>query len=337
MRRLAAALAALLVLGALAASAAEAPAPELRVRLRPVAAAAGPLVRLDEVADLSGARAGEAAGVLLGRAPQAGQSRAITARAVGLRLEEEGFDARRVEVSGAAETMVGPFAPAPAGKAVKAEPVPADQRLQTLAVAWVRAALAERLGCPADDVDVKLEGLSATGVAGDLQSLKARVEWAAERARLGHQKVTILLSSGGGPRGRLEAYADAAVLRTVLVAARDLAAGRPLAPEDVAEARLRLADLSAGHLTDASQVAGQVLARALKAGAPLDSRALARQVLVRRGQPVQLVSESAGLKITETVIARSDGALGDPVVVERPGSRKQLAGKVADKGLVKVE
>ena len=104
--------AALLALGIFAAGAAEAPAPELRVRLRPASAAAGRFVRLDEVAELSGARAGEAAGVLLGRAPEAGQSRAITARAVVLRLEEEGFDARRVEVSGAAEAVVGTVAPA---------------------------------------------------------------------------------------------------------------------------------------------------------------------------------------------------------------------------------
>jgi flagella basal body P-ring formation protein FlgA len=326
-------------------------APELRVRLRSAATVAGGFVRLDEVAELSGSRAGEAAGVLLGRAPATGQSRALTSRAVGLRLEEEGFDARRFELGGAEETVIRPPAhiaalPAPAGRApaAKAAAVPAASptqsggELRDLAAGWLRSALAERLKCPIADVDVKVESARAAGASEDFRSAKAEVQWTGERVRLGRQSAAIALSVGEKSLGRLQVYFDAAVLRTVPVASRDLPVGKVLAAEDVAQARVRLADLSMEIPTDAGRLTGMIVTRAVQAGAPMDARGLGRRMVVRRGQPVTLVSEAGGARITETAVARSDGALGDAVVVERQGAQKQqLTGRAAGQGLVRME
>ncbi len=330
--------------------------PELLVTLRPAAAAVGAFVRLDEVAELDGARAAEAAGVLLGRAPLAGQAQALTARTVGLRLEEEGFDARRFEVVGAAETVVR-LATAPAGTAAPAAPAksapatavrpapakpapagPSDEELRQAASAWLRASLAARLGCPADDLDVQVASVRQSGLAGALDGLKADVQWPSGRVRLGRQNAAIVLTEGDRPAGRLQVSLDAGVLRTVPVATRDLTAGRSISADDVGSARVRLTDLAMEIPTDAAVLPGMLVERPIKAGAAFDVRQLARQNVVRRGQPVTLVSEAGGVRITETVVARSDAALGEPVTVERIGGRKQqLVGKAAGQGIVRME
>jgi len=343
------AVAVLLAVLSLAAAAARAdgePAADLRVRMRPSAAAAGGFVRLDEVAELSGPRAAEAAGVLLGRAPDAGRSRAISARSVGQRLEEEGFDARRVELSGAVETVVGTAAHGEAPAAVASSraggaktAAGSDDILRELAAGWIRSALAARLKCAAEELDVRVDSARAAGTAGELREARAEVQWSGSQVRLGRQSAVITLSDGGKQAGRVQVGFDAGVFRTVPVAARDLPAGRLLAAEDVASARVRLTDLSAELPSEAGLLSGVVTSRALRAGAPFDARTLVRQTVVRRGQPVTLVCESGAVRISETAIACADGALGDLVTVERAGGarKQQLAGRVAGPGLVKME
>jgi flagella basal body P-ring formation protein FlgA len=80
-----------------------------------------------------------------------------------------------------------------------------------------------------------------------------------------------------------------------------------------------------------------VPARTIRAGAVIETRDLAKQLLVRRGQPVTVVIESGSVQLSEVAVARSNGGLGEMVTVERPGSRRQLAGRVVGPGKVKVE
>ena len=311
----------------------------LGVQLRPAAAAAGKFVRLDEVAELSGERAGEAGSVLLGLAPAAGQRRTVTGQAVAGRLAEEGFECA---LTGASETVVLGPGQAPDQKPAQAPPAagpaaPVEESLTSLALVAVRASLAGHLGRPADDVEVKLEPLRAVGLPSESKGLTCQVRWPAGNPRLGRQRVEVAFSSGKEPAGCLEACADAAVWGPVLEAARNLAAGELLRPEDVRAARRRLAGSEADHLTSPAQLAGMVPVRAIRAGAVLETRDLAKQLLVRRGQAVTLVIESGSVRLSEAAVARSNGGLGDMVTVERPGSRRQLAGRVVDHGKVRME
>jgi flagella basal body P-ring formation protein FlgA len=188
-------------------------------------------------------------------------------------------------------------------------------------------------------VDVQIEALRTINVAGDPTGAKAEVQWAADRVQLGRQNATILLTAGDGKAlGRLNVALDAGLFRTVPVAGRDLPAGKVLGPEDVAMAKVRLTDLGPELPVNAAKLAGLVASRSVKAGTPLDVRLLGRQLVVRRGQPVTMMSQAGAVQITETVIAGSDGAVGDRVLVERPGARRQrLMGTVAAAGLVKVD
>ena len=329
-------------------AAASAPAGEenLVVKLRAEGVAAGAFVRLGEAAELSGARAAEAGEVLLGRAPDAGQIRLIGRQLVEERLREEGFPAESFALGGAEVVAVhAAAAPAPApAPAVKTSagatgPAEAGDQLKAQAAEWLRAELAKSLNLPIEDVEAVVVSCRTTNLARDAAKRDVQVKWLAGQPRLGRVRVEILLSAGGGgsEAGRLEVVADLAASRTVLVAARDLAVGERLGAEAIRAERVRLADSGTDYLTDERQLAGMVAVRAVKKGAPLAARQLAREVLVHRGQPVTVVAEADGLRLSQAGVARGDGALGDMVIVERLGSRAQLAGRVAGPGTVKVE
>jgi flagella basal body P-ring formation protein FlgA len=327
----------------------------LAVELRGFARSAGPFVRLDEVAELSGARAAQAGAVLLGRAPEAGRSRNIDRGTVERRLIEEGFEAGSFKVAGAQESKVASAAegapaasaenPAAPVKEQEKENAPAGtspkERLAGLVAERIRADLAAVLGCPAADVEAKLQ----FPVEPDLPAGSARpvfeLRWAGGKPRLGRQRLDIVLSAGE-PRDKRGAsaivvLADLAVMRDVLVAVRDLAAGEAIPADGVRPARVNITDAAADYVKDAAELTGKCPARAVRAGAPVDRRALAKLILVRRGQPVTLLTQSGPVKVTETVVARSDGGLDEVVLVERLDDRKQLAGRVAGNGLVKTE
>jgi flagella basal body P-ring formation protein FlgA len=317
----------------------------LSVELRAAARSAGAFVRLDEVAILRGARAPEAGAVLLGRAPEAGRDRIVAREAVERRLAEEGFEPGSFTVAGAKESRVAAAAeegsPAPDQEPEKEAPAPEAsprERLADLVAERARSAVAEVLRCAAADVEARLE-FAAEPAAAAPSAFEVR--WAGGKPRLGRQRLEVVPAAGKAgdakPAPVAVILADLAVRRDALVAVRDLAPGEPVAAADVRRARISTLDAAADFVKDASELVGKAPARGVRAGAPLDRRALAKLILVRRGQPVTLVSECGPVRITETAVARSDGGLDDVILVERMDNRRQLAGRVAGSGLVKTE
>ncbi len=334
---------AILAMLAAAGAAAGAEQPGLSVTLRPAARAAGRFVRLDEIAGLSGKRAAEAAKVLLGPAPRVGARAKLTRGEVACRLEEEGFDRRGFRLAGAGEVVVRPAAEkdsviraasaASTGGQPRA-PRTALPALQEKVAGWVRASLAERLSCEPERLEVRVSRVRGALPWG---RLTPRVQWPAGAVRLGRQRVGVALLSEGRRVGRLDACIETAARLKVLVATRNIGCGERLLPGDVRPTELRLTDLGASYFPGAKAPVGMCAARPIRAGEALRPRMLKKQKLVRRGQALTVVAEVGAIRVTERAVAKSDGGLGDMIVVERAGKRPPLTVRITGNGIARVD
>lgn len=101
----------------------------------------------------------------------------------------------------------------------------------------------------------------------------------------------------------------------VLTYARSLASGDVVQPEDVVWAEVQAHQAPAGAPQDAADVIGLSARRAMRAGAPVQSRDLTAPEVIARGDMVQVVYISGGVSLTVTGRATRDAAMGDAVVV----------------------
>ena len=124
-----------------------------------------------------------------------------------------------------------------------------------------------------------------------------------------------------------------------LVCDKPLTRGQLLNPASCRIVRKRLSQLPNQPLAPTDLEAGSQLSarRNLQAGDALGWMDVERQVLVRRGQTVQMLLESSnGMRIALTGQARGNGALGDSIEVTNISSGKIVRGLVAGEQMVRV-
>jgi flagellar basal body P-ring formation protein FlgA len=101
----------------------------------------------------------------------------------------------------------------------------------------------------------------------------------------------------------------------VLTYARSLASGDVVQPEDVVWSQVQAHQAPAGAPQDAAEVIGLSARRAMRAGAPVQSRDLTAPQVIARGDMVQVVYLSGGVSLTVTGRATRNAALGEAVIV----------------------
>ncbi len=128
------------------------------------------------------------------------------------------------------------------------------------------------------------------------------------------------------------------VVETVEVAVltRSLAKGTAVQAGDLTLERRPRDGLPGDLVADASALPGQVAQRALASGAAVRAGDLARPELVARGEVVTIVFETPGISLALRGKANEGGALGDPVGVVNPVTKKSLQGTVIGPGRVAV-
>lgn len=122
----------------------------------------------------------------------------------------------------------------------------------------------------------------------------------------------------------------------VVVLARGVRAGEPLKPEDLLVQQRDVAAVAGTTFTATEGLVGRVPRRGLPAGAVLTEQALASEVLLRRGDPVVLVSRLGGIEVRAEGRAMGNAAAGGNVSVENLVSRRIVRGRATASGEVEV-
>jgi flagella basal body P-ring formation protein FlgA len=127
--------------------------------------------------------------------------------------------------------------------------------------------------------------------------------------------------------------------RASAVATRDLPRGAVLEEADLEHRtapRTTASEAPVAAATGLGSLVGMELLQAVAAGEPIDARKLQRPLLVRRGDLVSVVAQSAGVHVRTTARAMEDAALGDLVTLETLEDRQKYAARVTGRQAAQV-
>ncbi|MBW1980674.1 MAG: flagellar basal body P-ring formation protein FlgA [Deltaproteobacteria bacterium] len=127
------------------------------------------------------------------------------------------------------------------------------------------------------------------------------------------------------------------VRQQVVVAARDLRRRQKIQRGDLCSKTVDLARMPGGVLTDVSDAIGMQTVQPLRAGEVVLSRMLQRAPLIKRGDRLVIVAESACLKVVTTGRALEDGYEGSAIRVANLSSGKEIIGRVLGPSSVRVD
>lgn len=116
----------------------------------------------------------------------------------------------------------------------------------------------------------------------------------------------------------------------MVVAGRQLQPGTVLTRSDL-EMQMRDVAQSGGlHFSAIDDAVGKRVKTVVRSGTPLRNSQVEKVPVVRAGQLVTIVAESAGMRITVTGRAKSAGGIGDLIRVENISSHKEFPARVLD-------
>lgn len=120
----------------------------------------------------------------------------------------------------------------------------------------------------------------------------------------------------------------------IAVTAAPLKRGDALQGSDVQMVDYDVSQLDRGYYSSLDDLNGLILRRALSSGTPLTPSMLVAPKLVKRGETVTLVVDSASLQIRASGTALSDGHKGEQIRVRNERSKQIVEGIVTAAGTV---
>jgi flagella basal body P-ring formation protein FlgA len=222
---------------------------------------------------------------------------------------------------------------------VWAVPAPAEQP-PTIAEAdpGLRLQIADWLHehSPWPVTSVELPPLDGFALAEQPPDLEVELSTHPRQPLIGSVPVRVRLQGGGETLMEGVVTANVRAELPVVVAARDLRSGRPLAQRDLSVEVRDVSELPAGWLDDPSQAVGRSPRRPVRAGKALVPDSLDEVAPVRRGQRVKIRLTRGRLRIETVGLAREDGAVGDWIRVLNVASRREVIARVGEDGAVHV-
>lgn len=149
-------------------------------------------------------------------------------------------------------------------------------------------------------------------------------------------RLNIYLSVNGREVGRIRAAGRINLFSRVVVAARLLPKDRVIQEGDLKVARVNIARLKHGALTDPSGLKGLSCRRTLQPGQPVQASDVVKHPVIRRGDTVTIVAQSGSLRVTTLGRAKEEGTVGENISVVNLGSKKRIVAQVVGPNEVRV-
>jgi flagella basal body P-ring formation protein FlgA len=295
-----------------------------RVRGQESAVVSSDSIRLGDIAEVDGPDADlvrRLQAVALGSAPLPGRTRELDRGTVLGRMRQSGIDPNRVDVQ-----------------------VPPDIRVTRAGVtvgrdqveAIIRDYVQQQIRGAGDDLRIKEirtsesvvlpEGPVAMRVVGP-----KNIDW------VGLIPLNVFLKVDGEAEKRLSATVNIEHLSPVVVARRPLGRYKPIDAQDIEVKRMDTAGLPADCITRPEMVIGKRTRRPLDSGSVLTEDAVESPPLVKYGDRVRIIAETAGLRISAFGQVKQKGARGDLIPVVNLDSNKVIQARVLDSQTVKID
>jgi flagella basal body P-ring formation protein FlgA len=301
------------------------------VTLRPTAAAAGPQVLVQHVATVTGGTAAlrrQIAKLDLADAPRRGGSLHLVRDLLVYRIQLAGIDRGRFRVEGPARVTVQQAS----------GPLTEDDF-----VAAARDAILEHLPHDAEDVIFTLTQPLHLPEASYGAADEVRLDAAARQPLYlpGRARVDVTLLVNGRRQDVVPVPLEVKVVQPVAVAERALEAGETLSSANVRFER-RTIDAANSYVTAKEVQAGRRVKKPLAPGQVLMHSAVEplapdNPVLVKQRDLVKVLARVGKLRVTAMAEAQQDGRRGERIRVRNVDSKKELVGRVIERGMVEID
>lgn len=146
----------------------------------------------------------------------------------------------------------------------------------------------------------------------------------------GHFTAALTIQAVGQPDQQMTVSGTVAPTLDVPVLARPVSQNDLIEAEDFTLVRKRVSEIAPGVVVEPQRLVGMTATRSLRPGETVQSRDIARPVLVPKGEAVTMILQTPYMTLTASGKALENGALGDTVRIENVRSNKILFGVVTE-------
>ncbi|MBX3332274.1 MAG: flagellar basal body P-ring formation protein FlgA [Nitrospira sp.] len=154
---------------------------------------------------------------------------------------------------------------------------------------------------------------------------------------LGRRMFHVEAVTSGKPRKTIQVVADIAVMIDAVVATRFLKTDELIEMGDLKTVGMRVHQVNHPFITDQGEVLGKSASRPLPPDTPLRSAFVKLPLVIKKGDRVLIEARRGGLSIRAYGVTKSNGQVGQTVMVANLDSGRELRAKVVAPSLVEVE
>jgi flagella basal body P-ring formation protein FlgA len=259
--------------------------------------------------------------VNLGKAPLPGQTRRITAQYVMVRLQQMQFDLDRIDLHAPHQIEI-----ARVGQKIT------DQQIQQFITHYLK----QKLSYPSADIKIQVVS-KPKAIYLPAGHVSYQIVPHGHSNLLGKVVLPVQFLHNNQPYKRITVTAKVDVWAPVVATSKPVPRNKPISPDDIEIQKINLAQLPKNVVVDPQTVIGQHARRNLDAGTPLRTDLVTMPHVVKRGDIVMIIAESAGLRVTTVGKVKMRGRRGDRIRVENLDSQKVIFAQVVDARTVKID
>jgi flagella basal body P-ring formation protein FlgA len=154
---------------------------------------------------------------------------------------------------------------------------------------------------------------------------------------LGPVSFSVSFSVRGHLVKKISVPATIEVWSDVIVAAKPLGRNQPVSPGSIKVVRMNLSRAPANAILSKEQVVGMRVNRSIAANSILRSDQIEIPPVVKRGDLVQVLAQSKGMKISVKGVAKQNGGVGERIRVQNMRSKRIIYAQVLDDQTVQVD
>jgi flagellar basal body P-ring formation protein FlgA len=259
--------------------------------------------------------------VVLGRSPLPGKSRTLDGPTIRMRLKQSGHDPEQIDLQVPAEVEVS-----------RAAVTVGSEQIAGI----VRDFIRQQTAGESEGLQIK-EIRSAEPVVLPKGRMTTRVIPPRNSELAGMVPLSVVFTVGEDFERRVTVTAILERSVKVVVTRRPLGRFKPIEEEDIEIKASDLAGLPADRITDVEAVIGKRTRRALDSGTVLRPDLVELPPLVKHGDRVRIVAETAGLTISAVGQVKQKGVRGELIPVVNLDSNKVIHARVVDAHTVRIE
>jgi flagella basal body P-ring formation protein FlgA len=259
--------------------------------------------------------------VVLGRSPLPGKTRTLDRATILARLKQNGIDPALIDLQIPPEVAV-----------TRAGITIGREQIEQIISAFIQQQAAGQ----AETVRIK-DIRAAEPVVLPQGHLVTRVLAPRNTELAGTVPLTVVFKVDDDAEKRVWVTVSLERLRKVVVARRPLGRFKPIEDEDLEVKAVDAAGLPADCVTNPEMVIGKRTRRPVDSGAVLRHELVELPPLVKNGDRVRIIAETAGLRISALGQVKQKGCQGELIQVMNLDSNKVIHARVVDSQTVRIE